>query len=72
MVTGKKAFDGSSQASLIAAILDREPTPILHLLPAAPAPIDHVIGRCLAKNPEERWQAALDIHHEFLWNRQFF
>jgi serine/threonine-protein kinase len=67
MVTGKRAFNGSSQASLIAAILDREPAPILQLQPDAPRALDHLIRRCLAKHPEDRWQAALDVHHELVF-----
>jgi serine/threonine protein kinase/Tol biopolymer transport system component len=70
MVTGKKAFEGTSQASLIAAILDREPTPILDLQPDAPPAIEHLIRRCLAKKPEDRWQTALDVHHEIAWIAQ--
>ena len=58
MATGRKTFEGKSQASLIAAILDRDPPPLSSLQPATPAHLDHVVQRCLAKAPDDRWQAA--------------
>ncbi len=67
MVTGKRAFEGASQASVIAAILEREPRPIAELLPAAPPALDRVIRTCLAKDPEERWQSAADLARELRW-----
>jgi eukaryotic-like serine/threonine-protein kinase len=67
MVTAKRAFTGSSQASVIAAILEREPTPIARLVPDAPAALDWTISRCLAKNPDDRWQSAADLKHHLDW-----
>jgi serine/threonine protein kinase len=61
MITGKKAFDGKSQASLIGAIMHAEPTPISTLQPLAPPSLDHVVKRCLAKEPDNRWQSASDV-----------
>ena len=61
MVTGKKAFEGSSQASLIAAIMERDPRPMSELQPMTPSVLDWVVKRCLAKEPEERWQSAGDV-----------
>jgi Tol biopolymer transport system component len=61
MATGKRAFDGKTQASVIAAILASEPKPITELAPTAPAAFDHVIKTCLAKDPEERFQSAHDV-----------
>ena len=49
MITGRKAFEGNSQASLIAAILEREPAPITTLQPLSPPTLDHVVTTCLAK-----------------------
>src|SRR5262249_27950256 len=66
MVTGRKAFEGRSQASLIAAILEREPKPI-STQPACPPELDRVIRRCLAKDPDERWQTAADLCAELKW-----
>jgi len=61
MVTGKKAFEGRSQLSVASAILEKEPQPISTLKPTTPLTLDHVVGRCLAKDPEERWQSARDL-----------
>jgi serine/threonine protein kinase/Tol biopolymer transport system component len=61
MLTGKRAFDGSNPASLIAAILER-PAPKVGEI--APASLDWVLGRCLAKDRDERWQSARDVRAE--------
>jgi hypothetical protein len=58
MLTGKRAFDGTSTASVIAAILER-PTPTVAEI--APASLDWVLRLCLAKDPEQRWQSARDL-----------
>ncbi len=67
MATGKKAFEGKSQASLIAKILDTDPPPISSLQPMTPPALDRVVKRCLAKDPEERWQNAHDLASEVKW-----
>ena len=61
MATGKKAFEGKSQASLIAAIMGQDPRPMAELQPMTPALLDWVVKRCLAKEPDERWQTAADL-----------
>ena len=61
MVTGQKAFAGKSQASLIGAILKDEPRPMSARQPTSPPMLDRLIGVCLAKDPDERWQGAGDI-----------
>ena len=58
MLSGKRAFEGASAASVIAAILEREPAP----LDVAP-PLDRVIRKCLAKDPDERFQNARDLKY---------
>jgi len=58
MLTGKRAFDGASTASVIAAILER-PAPSVGEV--APALLDRILRRCLAKDPDERWQSAADL-----------
>ena len=67
MATGKKAFSAASQASLIAAILEHEPAPISSIAPLTPPALDRVIKKCLAKDPEERWQNAADLKSELAW-----
>ena len=61
MATGRKAFNGTSQASLISEIMSREPEPLSKLQPMTPALLERVIKRCLAKDPEQRWQSARDL-----------
>jgi Tol biopolymer transport system component len=67
MVTGRKAFAGASQASVMGAILHEQPPPIASLQPLAPASLDRVVGACLAKDPDERWQSVGDIARELRW-----
>jgi Tol biopolymer transport system component len=72
MATGKKAFAGKSQASLIASILTSDPPPISSARPAGgpgllPSALDHIVDRCLAKNPDDRWQSARDLKSELEW-----
>ena len=61
MATGKRAFSGSSPASVIAAILSTEPPSVTREQPLAPALFDAVVRRCLAKDPDDRWQSASDV-----------
>ena len=67
MATGKPAFSAKSRASLIAAILTSEPPPITQLQPLTPLGLERVVKRCLAKDPEERWQSASDLASELQW-----
>ena len=67
MMTGKRAFEGSSRASLIAAILDREPEPISVLQPLTPPALEHLVRRCLSKDPDARWQTAHDVRLQLEW-----
>jgi Tol biopolymer transport system component len=70
MATGKKAFEGHSQASLIASILKEQPRPIAELQPLTPPGLDRIVQRCLAKDPDDRWQSARDMAHELQWIAQ--
>src|SRR5215470_9156931 len=67
MATGKKAFEGKTQASVIAAILEREPPLVSSLQPMAPAAFDRTVKTCLAKDADERWQTARDLARELTW-----
>ena len=67
MATGKRAFTGSSQASLMSAILKDEPQPISQVQPLAPPALDRVVKTCLAKDPDERWQNAHDLMKQLTW-----
>jgi serine/threonine protein kinase len=70
MLTGRKAFEGRSQAGVMASILNRDPAPMLPLVPLASPLLDRVVTRCLAKDPDERWQTARDVLHELRWAAQ--
>ena len=67
MATGKKAFEGKSQASLIAAILKDDPAPMTECQPMTPSLLDQVVKKCLAKEPDERWQTASDLMTGLRW-----
>ena len=67
MATGKPAFSGKSRASLIAAILSSEPQPMAALQPMTPPAMERVVRKCLAKDPDERWQTASDLASELNW-----
>ncbi len=67
MVTGKRAFEGKSQAHLIAAIISTEPEPIAKTQPSIPPAIDFLVERCLAKDPEQRLQTATDVLWKLRW-----
>jgi WD40 repeat protein len=67
MATGRKAFSGATQASLISSILRDEPPPISQIVPMTPPALDRVVRTCLAKDPEDRWQSAGDVAKELRW-----
>jgi len=67
MLTGKRAFDGSSPATVIAAIMER-PAPSIGAV--APPALDRVLKRCLEKDPDNRWQSARDLKNELEWIAQ--
>jgi serine/threonine protein kinase len=62
MLTGKPAFDGANQASVIAAILEREPAPL-----TVDPPLERVVRTCLAKDPDDRFQTASDLKRCLSW-----
>jgi eukaryotic-like serine/threonine-protein kinase len=67
MATGRPAFAAKSRASLIAAILTTEPPPLSQVQPMTPPALERVVKRCLAKDPDERWQSASDLASELNW-----
>src|SRR5262245_23680503 len=67
MATGRRAFDGRSQASLIAAILKEQPRPITEVQPLYPAGLDRVVRACMAKDPDDRVQTARDVRMQLEW-----
>jgi len=67
MLTGTKAFEGKTQASLIAAILEREPASVSSVQPLSPRSLDRIVSRCLAKDPAHRWESARDVREVLSW-----
>ncbi len=67
MITGKRAFAGKSQASIVAAILASEPAPISTIQPMTPPALGQVVKTCLAKDPEERFQTVHDLKLQLKW-----
>jgi len=67
MATGKRAFEGKSTTSVIAAILERDPAPISTVRPMSPRALDGVVKTCLEKDPEERWQSVRDLRTNLKW-----
>jgi Tol biopolymer transport system component len=67
MATGKRAFEGKSQIKVASAILEDEPQPVSAVLKTSPPALDRLVGTCLAKSPDERFQSALDVKLELKW-----
>src|SRR5215467_522051 len=61
MLTGQRAFTGKTQLSVASAILEKEPTPVTSIKPLTPRSLDFIVRRCLAKDPDDRWQSARDL-----------
>jgi eukaryotic-like serine/threonine-protein kinase len=69
MCTGRNAFSGGSRASIIAAIMSSEPSPISTIQPLFPPALERVVQTCLAKDPDDRWQTAHDVRLQLEWIR---
>jgi len=67
MATGRRAFTGQTRTSLIAAIVSSQPPPISSVQEMSPPALDHVIRKCLEKDPEDRWQSARNVMAELQW-----
>jgi eukaryotic-like serine/threonine-protein kinase len=67
MLTGRRAFEGKSASTVMAAILASSPIPIDQIVPLTPPALERVVVRCLAKDREDRWQSAKDVAAELQW-----
>jgi hypothetical protein len=67
MATGTRPFQGETPASVIGAILKDDPLPLSRVLPLAPPLLDRIVMRCLAKDPDDRWQSARDLRTALDW-----
>ena len=70
MLTGKRPFEGATQASTIGAILHAAPAPVSTWQPSVSPALDRVIATCLAKDPDERWQSVGDLKRELQWSAE--
>ena len=66
-LTGRRPFGNGSPAQILASILRSEPEPLSQVVPHVPAALDRIVSRCLAKDPEQRWQTARDLGLELQW-----
>jgi serine/threonine protein kinase len=67
MVTGRRAFEGKTQLSVMSAILEREPEPLANVQPTSPATLHYTVRICLEKNPDDRLQTAHDVKLQLAW-----
>ncbi len=67
MVTGRRAFEGAGQASIISAIVKDQPPALAGVQPLAPTELDRLVETCLAKDPDNRWQTVRDLKRELRW-----
>jgi serine/threonine protein kinase len=70
MVSGARAFEGGNPATVMAAVLERDPPSLSQLQPFVPATLEQLVQRCLAKDPDDRWQTARDVHEQLNWIRR--
>jgi serine/threonine protein kinase/Tol biopolymer transport system component len=70
MVTGKRAFEGKTAASTIAAVLAADPPVISSVQPLSPRALESTVKSCLAKDPDERVQTAHDVKLQLLWIKE--
>jgi eukaryotic-like serine/threonine-protein kinase len=69
MLSGTRPFKADSQAGVIAAVLERDAPALSDRQPLTPASLDRLVQKCLAKNPDDRWQTARDLKSELVWVR---
>lgn len=62
MLTGRAPFAGNSTSSVLVSILEREPPPLARFIPEAPAELQRIVTRSLAKIRDERYQTVRDLY----------
>jgi serine/threonine-protein kinase len=70
MLTGTRAFAGTSPASVLSAVMSAQPAPVSSLQPLAPPALERLLVRCLAKEPDQRWDSAHDVAGALRWMRE--
>ena len=67
MLTGRKAFEGETSSAVIGAVVHTDPPAVSSLRPEVSPPLERVVRRCLAKDPDARWQSTVDLVDELKW-----
>ena len=67
MASGQRAFTGNSRTAVVAAIIGATPLPLQQIQPLTPPSFEHIVMRCLEKDPQQRWQSAFDVAEELRW-----
>ncbi|HET7705565.1 MAG TPA: protein kinase [Thermoanaerobaculia bacterium] len=67
MATGRRAFHGKNKTSLIASIVSGTPVPVSEVAPLTPPALNHIIRKCLEKDPDDRWQSIHDVADQLRW-----
>ncbi len=62
MITGQKAFDADSMATLIMQIVQKDPPPIRKVVSGVPAGLQNIVNRLLAKKPSRRFQTGREVY----------
>ena len=70
ITAGRPPFEGTSSASVMAAILTHDPPALSSVRPVVPASVDRIVKKCLEKDPNERWQSAADLSAALQWSRE--
>ena len=61
MLTGRRAFEGETKATTMAAVIALDPASPSGISPSLPAGVEQVVMRCLRKDPQRRWQNISDL-----------
>ncbi len=67
MLAGRKAFDGATSSTVIGAVVQTQPPAVSSLRPDVSPSLERVVRRCLAKDPDARWQSTADLADELRW-----
>jgi Tol biopolymer transport system component/tRNA A-37 threonylcarbamoyl transferase component Bud32 len=64
MITGRRAFQGPTDAQTLAAIIEDEPEPLAFAAPATPPSLAAIVERCLEKDPDDRYDSTRDLSRD--------
>lgn len=70
MLTGQRPFTGDTPTAVLSSILKDTPRPVSELRPAVPRDLMRLVRRCLAKEPLDRYQTAIDLRHDLEETKQ--